>query len=71
MIKIDFEFQTEHGVYRDALYLAEDHTLTDAEIDALKQERVDNWIAAITTPTEPEPEPDYIEIDGIKYVKAA
>lgn len=49
-MKIDFEFQTEHGLFRDALNLPDDHGLTDAQIEALKQERVDNWIAIVTAP---------------------
>jgi hypothetical protein len=48
MIKIDFEFDAGvYGVFRDALHLSEDHGLTDAEIDALKQERFDNWSAIV------------------------
>jgi hypothetical protein len=55
MIKIDFEFETEYGVFRDALHLLDDNTFTEAEIQAMKNERVDNWINVITTPnTEPE-----------------
>lgn len=50
IMKIDFEFQTEHGLFRDALHLPDDHTFTDEEIQAMKQERVDNWIAVITAP---------------------
>jgi hypothetical protein len=50
MLKIDFEFQTEHGLYRDALYLPDDHGLTDDQIEAMKQQRVDNWIAFVTAP---------------------
>ena len=49
-MKIDFEFQTEYGVFRDALHLPDDHTFTDEEIQAMKQQRVDNWIAVITAP---------------------
>ena len=49
-MKIDFEFQTEHGLFRDALHLADDHTFTDEEIQAMKQERVDNWVAVVTAP---------------------
>ena len=49
-MKIDFEFQTDYGLFRDALYLSDDHTFTDAEIEAMKQQRVDNWIAAVTAP---------------------
>lgn len=52
MVKIDFEFQTEFGLFRDALHLPDDHGLTDAEIDALKRARVDAWVA-IVKPQEP------------------
>jgi len=52
MKKIDFEFQTQYGVYRDALYLEDNHSFTEQEIEAMKQERVDNWIAVITAPSE-------------------
>lgn len=51
-MKIDFEFTTKHGVFRDALYLDDDHTLSEAEITALKQERLDNWLYAVENPTE-------------------
>jgi len=49
-MKIDFEFQTPHGLFRDALHLPDDHTFTDEEIQSLKQQRVDNWIAVVTAP---------------------
>jgi hypothetical protein len=49
-MKIDFEFQTPHGLFRDALHLADDHTFTEAEIETMKQQRVDNWIAVVTAP---------------------
>jgi hypothetical protein len=52
MIKIDFTFDTEYGVFSDAISLPDDHTFTDDEIEAMKQERVDNWIAIITAPSE-------------------
>jgi len=50
MIKIDFEFESPHGVFRDALHLPEDHTFTDAEIQAMKQQRFDNWLAVVNAP---------------------
>lgn len=53
-VKIVFEFQTPYGVYRDALHLLPDHGLTDEQIETLKQERVDNWIAVITAPPQEE-----------------
>lgn len=50
MIKIDFEFQTQYGLFRDALHLPEDHGLTVEQIEAMKQQRVDNWIAVVSAP---------------------
>lgn len=50
MIKIDFSFDTPHGRFADALHLPDDHGLSDAEIEAMKQQRLDNWIAIITAP---------------------
>lgn len=50
MIKIDFEFESQFGTYKDALYLPEDHTFTEEQIEAMKQERFDNWIAIVTAP---------------------
>lgn len=64
-MKIDFEFTTQYGVFRDALYLDDDHQLTTAEIDALKQERLDNWLAFVETP----PVLETVVIDGITYEK--
>lgn len=67
-MKIDFEANTPHGVYRDALHLSDDHQLSDAEIEQLKQQRVDNWIAVVTAPA-PEPEVATVEIAGEVYQK--
>jgi len=50
MIKIDFEFDSLHGVFRDALHLPENHGMTDAEIQTMKQQRFDNWIAIVNAP---------------------
>jgi hypothetical protein len=54
MIKIDFEFETQYCVFRDALYLPEDHTFTDEQIAAMKQERLDNWLFIVENPPEAE-----------------
>lgn len=67
MIKIDFEFDTPHGVFRDALHLPDGHTFTDAEIQSMKEQRRDNWIAVVTAP--PVEEPDTVVIDGVTYEK--
>lgn len=67
MIKVEFEFETPYGTFRDALYLPEDHTYTEEQIAAMKQERLDNWIFAVENP--PAPEPETVEIDGVVYEK--
>lgn len=46
MVKIDF---TING-FSDALWLADDHGLSDAEIDAMKQARYDKWRDYIDNP---------------------
>ena len=43
MISIQFEING----YRDALYLPIDNTFTEAEIEAMKQARYDNWYSCI------------------------
>ena len=49
-MKIDFSFDTPYGKFADALHLPDDHGLSDAEIEAMKQQRVDNWIAIVSAP---------------------
>jgi hypothetical protein len=49
-MRIDFSFDTQYGKFSDALHLPDDHAFTDAEIEAMKQQRFDNWIAVITAP---------------------
>jgi hypothetical protein len=67
MIKIDFEFQTQYGVFRDALYLPEDHDFSQEQITAMQQERLDNWLFAVENP--PAPESEMVEINGVTYEK--
>jgi hypothetical protein len=50
-MKIDFEFETQYGKFADALHLPDDQAFTDEEIQAMKQQRLDNWIAVITAPS--------------------
>lgn len=50
MIKIIFEFDTQFGVFRDALHLPRDHSFTDDEIEVMKQQRLDNWLAIVNAP---------------------
>jgi len=57
MVKIDFE-KTD-GVYtlKDALHLPDDHAFSESDIESMKQQRFDNWMVVLTTPT-PEPTPE-------------
>ena len=50
MVSINFQFDTPYGTFSDALVLPDDHGLNDAELEAMKQQRLDNWLAVITTP---------------------
>jgi hypothetical protein len=54
-MKIDFEFEKDGVVFRDAIHLPDDHGLSDAEIEAIKQARYANWLEAIK-PAEEEPQ---------------
>lgn len=49
-VQIIFEVETAHGMFRDALYFPADQVPSDEEIELLKQERVNNWIAVVTAP---------------------
>ena len=49
-MKIDFSFETKYGRFADALHLPDDHSLTDDEIEAMKQQRLTNWLAIIEAP---------------------
>lgn len=64
-MKIDFEFETQWGKFCDALHFEDDAVPDEATIAAMKQERLDNWIAAVTAPAAP----DIVEIDGVQYEK--
>lgn len=68
MIKIDFEFDTPHGLFRDALHLPEDHAFSEADIQTLKEQRRDNWLAVVTAPPVEEP-PSTVTLDGVVYEK--
>lgn len=53
-MKIDFEFTTKYGKFADALHLSDDHSYTDEQIAAMKQERLDNWLFVVENPPEAE-----------------
>jgi hypothetical protein len=46
MKKIDFKIND----FCDALHLADDHEMTDAQIEAMKQARYEKWYKYITNP---------------------
>lgn len=50
-------FEKTDGVHtlRDAIVLPEGVTMTEDEIESMKQQRFDNWVKIITTPVDEEP----------------
>lgn len=46
-MQIRFSYETKYGTFSDALNLPDDHTLTEAEIEAMKAARRDRWVAHI------------------------
>ena len=53
-IKIEFTMYHEDIPYGDALWLPADHTFTEAEIEAMKLERFNAWVAVITGANQPQ-----------------
>jgi hypothetical protein len=49
MIQIDFEVQTQYGMYRDCIQYPDDYQFTNEEVEAEKQRRADAWVQLITT----------------------
>jgi len=70
-MQIIFTFETQYGFFTDALHLDDDHTFTDEELQAMKQERLNKWLAIVTAPAVEEPAQDYIEIDGVRYAEVS
>jgi hypothetical protein len=62
-MKIDFEVETKYGTYRDVIHTPVE--LTQEQIEAIKNERVNNWIAVIEAPPPPEPLPP----EGFEFVR--
>lgn len=61
-MQIRFTYETKYGTFSDALNLPDDHTLTEAELAAMKEARRDRWVAHIDstqveTPVEESPAP--------------
>jgi hypothetical protein len=50
-MKIDFEFETPYGKFADALWFPDDQPIpSDDEIQTMKEQRRDNWIAIVSAP---------------------
>jgi hypothetical protein len=48
-MKIDFEFETPYGKFADALWFPDDQPLpSPAELEAMKEQRLTNWLALVT-----------------------
>ena len=53
MNSIPFQFDTKYGQFCDALILTDEElaTLTESDIEAMKQQRLTNYLAIFETPT--------------------
>lgn len=47
-MKIDFEFTTDKGVFKDCIILDDSHELTESQIESMKHTRLNNWLYSIT-----------------------
>jgi hypothetical protein len=56
MIKIDFSITKYGYTLKDAIVLPDDHNLSDAQIESIKQKRFDDWYAIITASQEEQAE---------------
>jgi hypothetical protein len=46
---INFEFETQYGKFADALWFPDGAEIpSDAEIETMKQQRLNNWLALFT-----------------------
>lgn len=50
MAIINFERFQNGYTLKDAIVLPDDHGLTDAQIEVIKQQRFDDWYAVVTAP---------------------
>lgn len=58
-MKIDFSADTEFGQFCDALYFEDDQVPDESTIEAMKKERVDNFVALIREASSKEPVSKY------------
>ena len=61
MVKIDFEMATQYGTFKDALYLPDDHNLSELELETLKKDRADAWVNHVVAAAN-EPPTDVVDV---------
>jgi hypothetical protein len=61
-MQIVFTFQTPFGSFCDALNLPDDHGLTEGQLEAMKQERLTNWLSMVN------PSPEQIEASRLQQL---
>lgn len=47
-MRIEFEIKQNGLVFKDAIELDDSHTLSESEIDKIKNQRFQNWLASTT-----------------------
>jgi len=52
MIKINFEINKDGHSFKVSIVLPVGHGFTDAQIETIKQQRFDDWLAIINAPQE-------------------
>lgn len=55
MAKVNFSFATKYGEFSDAIWYDDATPMSDADIEAEKQRRLDNWVNIIENPPSPPP----------------
>lgn len=65
-MQIRFSYDTKYGTFSDALYLDDDHGLTETEIEGIKQQRCQNWVAYIDSTQIASQNPDIIPDNPIE-----
>ena len=44
MIRVDFEIQTEYGLFKDSITYMEEENLSEQQIENIKQQRLNKWL---------------------------
>lgn len=68
-VQVLIKEQTPYGEFNDALYFTsgEFETLDQKTLEQKKQERIDNWITAVTTPTiQLEPTDEQLQVQKLE-----